>query len=657
MALGKNFENKTNFDNTDGNSENNTSAKSSSVLEQNPEEIINKLQKEIEHLNKERKIDLVKNNVIDKACIVSMTDRKGYITYVNDLFCEVAGYTREECIGQNQNMVRHPNMPKAAFKDMWSTIGRGNVWRGDVENRCKDGSSYFVDALISPIIGDDGKPEGYIGIRYEKTGQVLALREANAIQSAVDTAWASIQFEPDGTILSANQNFANALGYASADEFVGKHHKVFCDKEYASSQEYKQFWENLAKGVTQTDDFKRIKKNGDEIWIHASYTPIINEQGEVTKVIKIANDITAQKSNEIAFVKISEYINELAKGDLTAEIKVEGINYDQSVQNVINDLVNLRTSLSEVLGNLADISNIVASSSEELLTKADEMQKTTQEVASAIQQMAEGAQQQATQTDETSKLMESVLKSANDMGEKSDGINKAAENGQKSSNEGLVTVRKVVENMGKIQESATVTSKSISVLAERSEEIGRTLNVITDIAAQTNLLALNAAIEAARAGDAGRGFAVVAEEIRKLAEDSRKSAVDIERVISEVQKDINQAGKSIDSMDSSVKSGSQASKDAEIVFESIEKSTSETLILSKEIQSSTGGQKAFINDAVKNIEKIVVVAEESAAGSEQIATSSKDLSQGMDEVNATSRELANIALQLQEGVSKFKLKS
>src|SRR5690554_2294288 len=132
MALGKNFENKTNFDNTDGNQENNTSAKSSTVLDHNPEDLINKLQKEIEHLNKERKIDLVRNNVVDKACIVSMTDRKGIITYVNDLFCEVAGYTREECIGQNQNMVRHPNMPKAAFKDMWSTIGRGNVWRGDV---------------------------------------------------------------------------------------------------------------------------------------------------------------------------------------------------------------------------------------------------------------------------------------------------------------------------------------------------------------------------------------------------------------------------------------------------------------------------------------------------------------------------------------------
>lgn len=655
MALGKNFEDKKST--TNHTNENIETMETNSVdkIDKKSADIIDKLEKELAQMTKERKIDLVKNNVIDKACIVSMTDRKGYITYVNDLFCEVAGYTREECIGQNQNMVRHPNMPKSAFKDMWSTIGRGNVWRGDVENRCKDGSSYFVDALISPIIGDDGKPEAYIGIRYEKTGQVLALREANAIKAAVDTAWASIEFEPDGTIIKANKNFVNAMGYSSEEDFVGKHHRIFCDDEYVRSSEYTKFWSDLAEGVTQTNDFRRIKKNGDDIWIHASYTPIINDQGEVTKVIKIANDITTQKSNELAFVKISEYINELAKGDLTAQVQVEGIKYDNSVQNVIDDLVNLRSSLNDVLGNLADISNIVASSSEELLTKADEMQKTTQEVASAIQQMAEGAQQQASQTDETSKLMEGVLKSANEMGEKSDGINKAAENGQKSSNEGLATVRKVVENMGEIQASASITSQSISVLSERSEEIGRTLNVITDIAAQTNLLALNAAIEAARAGEAGRGFAVVAEEIRKLAEDSRKSAIDIERVISEVQKDINQAGKSIDSMDASVKSGSQASKEAEVVFGSIEKSTSETLGLSKEIQSSTGSQKDFINEAVKNIEKIVVVAEESAAGSEQIATSSKDLSQGMDEVNATSRELANIALQLQEGVSKFKL--
>jgi methyl-accepting chemotaxis protein len=309
------------------------------------------------------------------------------------------------------------------------------------------------------------------------------------------------------------------------------------------------------------------------------------------------------------------------------------------------------------MANLKDIAHLVASSAEELLTKSDQMQGTTQEVASAIQEMAEGAHQQAQQTDEASKLVEEVLRSANEMGTQSDSIKKAAETGQESSKEGLNTVQKVVENMSDIQNSADLTSASIDVLTERSEEIARTLNVITDIAAQTNLLALNAAIEAARAGEAGRGFAVVAEEIRKLAEDSRKSAIDIQKVVTAVQKDVNQAGKAISEMKSSVKSGTQASQAAEKVFETIGSSTNETYSLSDLIQKATGIQKEAINETVKNIEKIVVVSEESAAGAEQIATSSKDLSLGMDEVNATSKQLASAANELSEGVEKFILKN
>ena len=699
MALGKNLNPSSNSG--DENKSNASSNSNPSNVKpnnmENSNDIIDKLEQEIKHLTNERKLDLVKNNVVDMACIVSMVDKKGYITYVNDLFCSVAGYTREECIGQNQNMVRHPNMPKAAFKDMWATIGSGRVWRGDVENRCKDGSSYFVDALISPILGPDGKPEAYIGIRYEKTSQVLAMREAKAMQDAVDMGWASIQFKPDGTIISANDNFVSALGYNLSSEFVGKHHSVFCDTLYSKSSEYVSFWRDLANGIQQAGEFMRIKKNGSEIWINASYTPVKNEQGEVYKVIKIATDITAMKNviNEVnnlvadvnehgdlskrldtskatgdykllgdsvnALMKnvsepvlfVKNLMNELAKGNLDKEFNIVAAGDFKELGDAYNLAID---NLNDLMGNLSEVALLVASSSEELLTKSDQMQGTTQEVASAIQQMAEGAHQQAQQTDEASKLVEEVLRSANEMGTQSDLIKKAAETGQVSAKEGLTTVQKVVENMGDIQASADVTSKSIDVLTERSEEIARTLNVITDIAAQTNLLALNAAIEAARAGDAGRGFAVVAEEIRKLAEDSRKSAVDIQKVVTAVQKDVNQAGKAIDEMKSSVKSGTSASQAAEKVFEVIGASTNETYTLSDAIQKATGIQKEAINETVKNIEKIVVVSEESAAGAEQIATSSKDLSMGMDEVNSTSKQLATAANQLNTGVSKFILK-
>ena len=667
-------------------------------MEDSSKNIIDQLQKEIAQLNQERKLDLIKNKVVDMACIVSMTDKKGYITYINDLFCSVAGYTREELIGKNHNIVRHPNMPKAAFKDVWATIGSGKVWRGDVENKCKDGSSYFVDALISPIIGPDGKPEAYIGIRYEKTQQVLALQEAQALQEAVDTGWASMEFKPDGTIQKVNNNFITALGYNNDSEFIGKHHFILCEASYSNSNYYSLFWENLNKGEAQAGEFKFIKKNGEEIWFNATYSPIKNKQGVVFKIITIATEITAMKKviqgisdlvsnvseegnlslrmdtssaqgdykllgdkvndllksvgEPVLFVK--NLMMDLSKGDLSKEFNINANGDFKELGDAYN---NATENLNNLMGNLKDIAHLVASSAEELLTKSDQMQMTTQEVASAIQEMAEGAHQQAQQTDETSKLVEEVLHSANEMGIQSDSIKKAAETGQSSAKDGLTTVKKVVENMGDIQSSADVTSKSIDVLTERSEEIARTLNVITDIAAQTNLLALNAAIEAARAGDAGRGFAVVAEEIRKLAEDSRKSAVDIQRVVKAVQKDVNQAGKAIDEMKSSVKSGTQASQAAEKVFEIIGASTNETYSLSDLIQKATGIQKEAINETVKNIEKIVVVSEESAAGSEQIATSSRDLSLGMDEVNATSKQLATAANELNDGVSRFILRN
>ena len=151
-----------------------------------------------------------------------------------------------------------------------------------------------------------------------------------------------------------------------------------------------------------------------------------------------------------------------------------------------------------------------------MLSASEEMNTNTGEIASAIAQMSSGAQNQVSKVDESSNLVESILRSANDMGEQAEEINRAAQGGADSSDMGLKMVNKVGFSMKDIKAFANDTNESIKVLTERSKEITRVLGVITDIASQTNLLALNAAIEAAQAGDAGRGFAVVAEEIRKL---------------------------------------------------------------------------------------------------------------------------------------------
>ena len=632
---------------------------------------------------------------VDVACIVSETDVKGYITYVNDKFCEVAQYTREELIGANQNIVRHPDMKKEVFKELWATIGKGKIYRGFIKNRKKDGSPYYVDGIFTPVLGANGKPVKYIGIRFDITDTVIEQQRMKGVLDAVNSSYAFIEFDMKGQVVDANDNFLKVMEYGIED-IRGKHHRMFVDRAYSNSPEYERFWADLTSGKEQIGQYKRYTRSGKEVWLQAVYAPVKDEMGKITKVVKIASDISSQKNVlfdvqklvEIAgkegnlkerlttknidsnladlvngmnrlldsvatpILSFGKIINKMSQGDLTERYLEEAKG---DIKDVADSLNNAQDNLSKLLGNISQLSHIVGSSAEEMMAKGDQMQRNTQEMASAIQEMAEGAQQQAQQTDEVSKLVDGVLKAAGEMSTKSEIINKAAERGQESSNSGLVTIKKVVENMNEIQDSAKSTSQSIVVLTQRSEEIASTLNVITDIASQTNLLALNAAIEAARAGDAGRGFAVVAEEIRKLAEDSRKSAIDIARVIREVQKDVTSASKAIESMDSSVKSGHSASKEAESVFESISTSSNETLILSKEILNATAKQKEAMGNTVKSIEKIVVVSEETAAGTEEIATSSKELSGGMTEVGATSKDLADVATQLMDGVAKFKI--
>lgn len=584
------------------------------------------------------------------ACVTYTLD--GTITKVNDHFIELFDFDNQtEILGKNISLsFDESTFDKVSFEELVAELKNGIPLKKTIKRETPLGSEVWGSSSFIPVKNQAGQVLEVFEILNDVTKEISTKNQHEAFINAVNTGWATIIYSPDGVIQEVNENFASIMGYESAEELINQHHSIFFDEDTVSEESYSQFWVDLSEGSVQSGEFRYKNKEGSDVWLNGSYTPVKDSEDKIIKVIMIATDISNVK---LPVLKVSSVLQSIAEGDLTQSIELNAEGYVQEMSVAVNTAID---NLNELLLSIDELANLVAASAEEMTTKSDEMKGSTNEMTSAIQQMAEGAQDQSQQVDEISKLLSDMLTTANEVAGQADQINLAAKEGTQSAQAGTQTIKDVVDSMVEIKESAQVTSGSINALTERSEEIARALNVITDIASQTNLLALNAAIEAARAGDAGRGFAVVAEEIRKLAEDSRSSAHDIEKVIKEVQKDIDLADKSIKQMDESVKIGNKASSQAEVVFESIDKSTSETFFKSKEISRGTGKQKESIDESVKAAEKIVVVSEETASGTEEIAMSSKELRQGMDEVSASSNDLAEVASQLLQGITRFKLK-
>ncbi|PTX20001.1 methyl-accepting chemotaxis protein [Pontibacter mucosus] len=372
--------------------------------------------------------------------------------------------------------------------------------------------------------------------------------------------------------------------------------------------------------------------------------------GSWKELVDTLNDLL--ESIVTPVLDVSRVVRAISEGDLTQRVEAQTAGDILDMANALNLAVD---NLNALLGEINDSSLVVGSSSEEMAAKGLDMNKVTLDVALAMQQMAEGAQNQALKTDQTFKLIEEIMKATKETANRAEVVNKSALLGEESSQIGLKTVAEVVKNMEEISSSAALTAKTIEVLSTRSQEISKSLGVITDIASQTNLLALNAAIEAARAGEAGRGFAVVAEEIRKLAEGSRKSASEIATLVEDVKKDTASAAMAISTMEGRVLKGKNATFEASGAFKNIAASSGETLRTAQDILTATEVQKTTIGDVVKYVEEVVAIAEQTASGTQQVASTAKQLSASMQELTSSSQNLNDIAADLQVSISAFKL--
>lgn len=299
----------------------------------------NQLERTLELSSKESFKELADfKSAVDTAAIVSITDFNGIILFANENFSKISGYAINELIGANHNLVNSGYHDKAFFDNLWLTIKSGNVWQGQIRNKRKNGTFYWTNANIIPIINDDGIIKQFIAIRFDITEQKRA--EEKLIQSeknlaevltAINRTTAVIEFEPDGTIIGANQIFLDLLGY-DKEEIIGKQHKIFVHNDEVENKDYKKFWEEIGSGKIVGGEYKRIKKNGETLWIIGSYNPVLDQNNKVKRIVKFVVDITDRKMAENRLLENDRLLKAINKA---SSMLLTNIDFDEAIFNAL----------------------------------------------------------------------------------------------------------------------------------------------------------------------------------------------------------------------------------------------------------------------------------------------------------------------------------
>ncbi|VVE57665.1 chemotaxis protein [Pandoraea aquatica] len=528
-------------------------------------------------------------------------DLQGRILHANENFLQTVGYRLDEIQGQHHRMFCEPDYTASnAYRDFWAKLGRGEFDSGEYKRLGKGGREVWIRASYNPVFDANGVAYKVIKFATDVTADRTRQAEFEGKVRAMDIAQAVIEFNLDGTVITANDNFLKTLGY-SLDEIRGKHHRMFCEQDYAAGNEYRDFWAKLNRGEFDAGRYKRLGRGGREIWIQATYNPILDANGRPYKVVKFATDITQQVELEASVKRRAEddqrkvallldTVNRAAAGDLTGAIAVNGTDpIDQLADGIRHMMDDLRGVIGKVVNSAGEFSGA------------------SRDIADRANTVATGAQALGATVEEMNASIEELTASINSIADNTKGADQLAKSTQQEAETGSRAIARSVEAMELINKS--------------SEDISEIVKVIGEIAGQTNLLAFNAAIEAARAGEHGLGFSVVADEVRKLAERSSQATKEISKLINESTKRVAQ--------------GSDVSRQAGEAFEKIVSGVSRTTQAISEISCAAEEQLVAAREVSLAIQHVAEETEKSAGACETIAQATTGLNQGAEELDRT----------------------
>lgn len=527
--------------------------------------------------------ELILQQIATSLCLLQC-DANGKIRFLNPALLQFIDATAEDWIGKDFTALwsNHAEQ-QSLLKKLLAELKKGRTESAELMLATSLQPEVWLAVDLYPLQAADGKVTGMACVAQDITTAKLQSVDQMGQMNAINLTQAVIEFSLDGSILTANQNFLQTLGY-QLDEIKGRHHSMFVDEQYKRSAEYQSFWQRLRAGEFFIDEYKRFGKGGKEIWIQGSYNPIPDAQGKPFKVVKYAVDITNRK---VVVNELKRVMTHLSQGDLSANIERpfagEFAELGQVVSTFISTLRQIITDINEAAATIKMAATEISAGNIDLSSRTEQQAANLEQTASSMEELTSTVKQNSDNSRQANVL-----------------AGKASE---------------IAVSGGQLIEQVVTTMASINDSAQKISDI---IGVIDGIAFQTNILALNAAVEAARAGEQGRGFAVVASEVRTLAQRSANAAKDIKGLISDSVNKIRNGNELVD------RSGSTM-KDIVVSIKRVNDLMAEIAAASAE--QATGIDE--INKAVTQMDEMTqqnaALVEEAAAASESLLAQAEQL--------------------------------
>ncbi len=470
---------------------------------------------------------------LDRSQAVIEFRLDGTVVDANRNFLDAMGYELGEVRGRPHSLFVDPDEARSVeYRQFWDDLRAGRFQSAEFRRIAKGGREVWLRATYNPILAADGRPQGVVKFATVVTDEKMRVADIEGQLAAINRSQAVIEFALDGTVLDANRNFLDLMGY-SQDEIKGKHHRTFVEPEEAGGRGYAEFWDSLRRGEFQSAEFKRLAKDGREVWIQATYTPILDPAGCPWKVVKFASDVTEQRLRNADFQGQIDAIN---RSQAVIQFTTQGTILSANE----NFLKTLKFSEPEVVGQHHSLFLFPEERDTAEYREFWRILRSGEFYASLYRRRAKDGTEVWIQasynpvlsergevvkvvkyaTDVTA-LMRSRLEAIRSSKRTVDDVSSVADAVEQlsaSASQIAAEMERSKQMVEEIDKRTVIADAATGQLNQAAESMDGVAQLIQTIASQIKLLSLNATIEAARAGEAGKGFAVVATEVKSLAE-------------------------------------------------------------------------------------------------------------------------------------------